>query len=117
MSYPPPIHTGDGPRLDATIRRADVPPELTYANGNAVGYLATGESTGGLFGLYRWEMGPGRSGPDPHFHRTISESFHVLSGVIQIFDGREWVDTRPGDFAHVPPGSSHGFRNASGEPA
>lgn len=32
-------------------------------------------------------------------------------------DGRKWIDTRLGDFVHVPEGGIHGFRNESGEPA
>jgi mannose-6-phosphate isomerase-like protein (cupin superfamily) len=103
--------------VSATYRSADHPPELTYPNGNTVDYLATGASTGGQFGLYRWTMGPRRSGPDPHFHRSISESFFVLSGTVRIYDGTRWIDTRPGDFVHVPAGGVHGFRNESGEPA
>jgi quercetin dioxygenase-like cupin family protein len=47
----------------------------------------------------------------------MTESFFVLAGTIRIFDGHEWIDTRPGDFIHVPIGGIHGFRNASGEPA
>jgi mannose-6-phosphate isomerase-like protein (cupin superfamily) len=62
-------------------------------------------------------MGPEPSGPDPHFHRSISESFYVLSGVVRIYDGDRWIDTRPGDFVHVPEGGIHAFRNESGEPA
>jgi mannose-6-phosphate isomerase-like protein (cupin superfamily) len=57
------------------------------------------------------------SGPDAHFHRTISESFYVLSGAVRLFDGDRWVDARPGDFLFVPPGGVHAFRNESGEPA
>jgi mannose-6-phosphate isomerase-like protein (cupin superfamily) len=62
-------------------------------------------------------MGPGRGGPDPHFHRSITESFYVLSGTIRLHDGSDWVDGRPGDFLFVPQGGVHGFRNESGEPA
>ncbi len=58
-----------------------------------------------------------RGGPDPHFHRSISESFYVLSGTISLFDGSSWVDGTPGDFLYVPQGGVHGFRNESGEPA
>ena len=36
---------------------------------------------------------------------------------MRIYDGRQWIDTRPGDFVHVPEGGIHGFRNESGEPA
>jgi mannose-6-phosphate isomerase-like protein (cupin superfamily) len=117
MSYPPPRYLGDTGELTATYRPAGADPDLTYPSGNTVHYLATGASTGGLFGLYRWEMGPGRSGPDPHFHRSISESFYILSGTVKIFDGTRWIDTEPGDFVHVPIGGVHAFRNESGAPA
>jgi mannose-6-phosphate isomerase-like protein (cupin superfamily) len=62
-------------------------------------------------------MGPHPSGPAPHFHRSITESFYVLSGAVRLFDGAHWVDARDGDFLFVPEGGVHGFRNESGEPA
>ena len=46
----------------------------------ACSYPATGASTNGQFGLYRWDMGPEASGPSTHCHRSISESLFVLSG-------------------------------------
>ena len=90
---------------------------MTYPGGTTVHYLATGASTDGQLGLYRWEMGPGPGGPDPHFHRSITESFYVLSGTIRLHDGNGWTDGRSGDFLYVPQGGVHGFRNESGEPA
>jgi mannose-6-phosphate isomerase-like protein (cupin superfamily) len=117
MSYPAPVYRGTSGLVSATYRSADQAPDLTYPNGNTVHYLGTGASTDGRFGLYRWEMGPAPSGPGPHFHRSISESFYILRGSIRIHDGRRWIDTRPGDFIHVPEGGIHGFRNESGEPA
>ncbi|GAA4604850.1 cupin domain-containing protein [Actinoallomurus liliacearum] len=117
MSYPPARYEGENGEISATYRPADHEPELTYSSGNTVHYLATGESTGGLFGLYRWVMGPKPSGPDKHFHRSISESFYILSGTVRIYNGERWIDTVPGDFVHVPAGGIHAFRNESGEPA
>ena len=117
MTYPDARYRAQDGEPSATYRPADHAADLVYANGNTVHYLATGAATGGLFGLYRWEMGPEPSGPGPHFHRTIAESFYVLAGTIRIYDGREWLDTGPGDFVHVPPGGVHGFRNESGAPA
>ncbi len=118
MSYPEPIYHGERGEATAKYRPASHGPDLVYpVTGNTVHYLATQESTGGLFGLYVWQMGPSPSGPGPHFHRTIAESFYIISGTIRIYDGHQWVDTRPGDFVHVPPGGIHGFRNESGEPA
>lgn len=117
MSYPGRRYLGEGGEPSATYRMADHEPELTYPSGNTAHYLATGASTNGLFGLYRWEMGPEPSGPNPHFHRSFSESFFILSGTVRIYDGTRWIDTRPGDFVHVPAGGIHGFRNESGEAA
>ena len=117
MTYPNPRYLGTGGEISATYRPADSTPELTYRGGNTVHYLATGASTNGEFGLYLWTMGPEPSGPDPHFHRSISESFYVLSGTIRLFDGERWIDATPGDFLFVPEGGIHAFRNESGAPA
>ena len=117
MSYPEPVYTGETGELSATFRRAEHKPELPYASGNAVSYLATGASTNGQFGLYRWDFGVAPSGPKPHFHRSISESFFILSGTVRLYDGREWVEAKAGDFTFVPEGGIHAFRNDSGEPA
>src|SRR3954452_4348872 len=116
MSYPDPRYLGDTGQVSATLRRAQQPAELTTSTGFCH-YLATGDRTDGDFGLYRWEMGPRPSGPGPHFHRTMTESFFVLGGTVRIYDGTQWVDTRAGDFVFVPVGGIHGFRNESGEDA
>ena len=113
-AYPPVRYTGEAGEVSATIRPADREPDLVYPNGVRCHYLATGETTDGLLGLYRWEFGPAVSGPDPHFHRTMAESFYILTGEVRIFDGRDWVTTRPGDYALVPPGGLHGFKNVEG---
>ena len=117
MSYPPPRYQGEGGEISATYRPDATAPDFSYANGTTVHYLATGASTNGQFGLYRWEMGPNPGGPDPHFHRSISESFYVLTGTVAIFNGTEWLDTEPGDWVHVPEGGVHAFKNNSGVPA
>jgi mannose-6-phosphate isomerase-like protein (cupin superfamily) len=117
MSYPPPVYLGDGGEVTARFRAVDTPPDLLRPGGGAASYLATGASTDGRFGLYRWDMGTQPGGAEPHFHRTISESFFVLSGAVQLYDGTQWLESGPGDFAYVPEGGVHGFRNQSGEPA
>ena len=116
MSYPAPVYLGQGGEVTARFRAVDTPPELPRPGG-AAHYLATGASTDGRFGLYRWDMGVEPGGAQPHFHRTISESFFVLSGAIELYDGTDWRASGPGDFAYVPEGGVHGFRNQSGEPA
>ena len=117
MTYPDPRYLGEGGETSATYRPAGQAPELKYASGTTVHYLATGVSTNGLFGLYRWEMSAEPGGPGPHFHRTLTESFYILSGTLKIYNGKEWIDTVAGDFVHVPEGGIPGYRNESGAPA
>jgi len=108
--YPPPTYDGEGGEVSAWLRRTDTAPDLTYPGGGSCEYLATGEQTQGRFGLYRWTFGEHETGPDPHFHRTISEHFYVLSGEVRLYDGRSWVTAVTGDYLYVPEGGVHGFR-------
>jgi mannose-6-phosphate isomerase-like protein (cupin superfamily) len=110
--YPPPTYHGEGGEASAWMRRSDTPPDLGRPDTGTCEYLATGDQTEGRFGLYRWTFGDAESGPDPHFHRTISEHFYVLSGEVRLYDGDEWVTARPGDYLYVPEGGIHGFRGA-----
>jgi mannose-6-phosphate isomerase-like protein (cupin superfamily) len=114
--YPPARYTEDGGQISARWRAPDTPADLVTGTGS-VDYLVTGAATNGDYGLYRWNMGPQASGPDAHFHRTMSEAFFVLFGTIRLFDGRRWKDGQAGDFLYVPEGGVHGFRNESGQPA
>jgi mannose-6-phosphate isomerase-like protein (cupin superfamily) len=66
--------------------------------------------------LYRVVMGPRAGGPATHFHRTISESFFILGGVLRFYDGDRWTEAGQNDFLHVPQGGLHSFRNDSDEP-
>ena len=117
MSYPEPKYHGETGEVSAVLRRHDSEPALTNPSGATVDYLATGAGTDGEFGLYRWNFGPEESGPGPHFHRTISESFFILSGTVRLYSGETWAEATPGDFLFVPEGGIHGFRNVPGEPA
>ena len=116
MSYPDPRYLDETGEVSAVLRRVEQDPELTVGTSKA-SYLATGKSTGGKFGLYRWDMVPGTPGAAAHFHRTMSESFFILSGTVGLFDGEKWKDATAGDFLYVPEGGLHGFRNASDQPA
>lgn len=88
LYYPEPVYEGEGGLTNATLRRAGSEPDLRHKSGGTVHYLATHESTGGQFGLYLWSMAAVQSGPEPHFHRSISESFYVLSGTVRLLDGK-----------------------------
>jgi mannose-6-phosphate isomerase-like protein (cupin superfamily) len=117
MSYPEARYLGDQGEISANYKAANRPPDLKIAERVNVHYLARGESTNGRFGLYLWEMGASAPGPIAHFHRTMSESFFILSGTVQLFNGERWIDATPGDYLYVPEGGIHGFRNNSGERA
>ena len=114
MSYPEPRYFGDGGEVSAVLRPGTQVPDVKYRSGGTAHYLATGDSTHGSFGLYRWEMSQVPGGADPHFHRTISESFYILSGTVRLYNGDRWMDATPGDFLYVPEGGIHGFRNEAG---
>ena len=86
MSYPPPRYHGDTGEISASFRRAEHLPELTYPSGGTVHYLATGGSTGGEFGLYRWDFAPTGGGPDPHFREPSSSQSLAALGL--------WADPR-----------------------
>ena len=92
LSYPEPRYDRAEGEVSAVLRPSGQEPELTYPSGVKVDYLATGMATGGDYGLYRWTFGPNESGPGPHFHKTISESFYVLRGQVRLHDGSGWVD-------------------------
>jgi mannose-6-phosphate isomerase-like protein (cupin superfamily) len=117
MSYPDARYLGDKGEINATFRPAAREPDLMIGAGTAVHYLTTGASTHGQFGLYWWEAKPHTPGPSTHFHRTMSESFFILSGMVRLFNGERWIDATAGDFLYVPEGGLHGFRNESDEPA
>ncbi|MGR7028124.1 cupin domain-containing protein [Geodermatophilus sp. URMC 62] len=90
---------------------------MADAGPNALRMVATGAVTAGRFGLVEYRLGPHAAGAAPHYHRTFSESFYVLSGEVTLYAGGRWQPHRPGDFALASEGGVHGFRNDSGEPA
>ena len=117
MSYPDPRYLGANGEISATFRPAETGPNLVSETGQRTHYLATHASTKGEFGLYRVDMAPRSPGPSTHFHRTISESFFILSGTVQLFNGERWVRAKEGDFLYVPTGGLHAFKNDSDDPA
>lgn len=76
-------------------------------------FIAPGSLTAGRFGLFRWDMAAKAGGAGAHFHRTFSESFFIMSGTVQLYDGKKWLDSKAGDLLFVPEGGIHGFRNDS----
>jgi len=90
---------------------------LAEAGSTALRMVATGSVTAGRFGLVEFRLAPHSPGAMPHYHRTFSESFYVLSGQLTLYAGDRWQPCRPGDFALASEGAVHGFRNDGDEPA
>ncbi|HEX5589523.1 MAG TPA: cupin domain-containing protein [Candidatus Limnocylindrales bacterium] len=108
MSY-----TGEDGEVSAVLVGTDDSARAVMRSGAVGRFIAPGSLTAGRFGLFRWEMPARSGGARPHFHRTFSESFYVLSGSVAFYDGRDWADGKAGDFLYIPEGGVHGFRNES----
>jgi mannose-6-phosphate isomerase-like protein (cupin superfamily) len=115
MSYPPALYEGTTGEKSAQVKASGAEPDLVYPSGVRVTYLASSTATEGQFGLYRWDFSREVTGPDAHFHKTMTESFFILAGTVRLFDGDAWIDGNAGDYLFVPPGGLHGFKNESGE--
>lgn len=70
------------------------------------------EDTGGELFETRWDLEavPG-DGPFTHTHPNATESFEVLSGVLEVQVEGEWTEVSAGEKHTVPPGTVHTFRN------
>jgi mannose-6-phosphate isomerase-like protein (cupin superfamily) len=110
----PVTHVGDG-ELAAVPLPAGAQRRLAVGTMRAT-VVAASDQTGGRYSLYRLDLAPAGGGAAPHFHRRFAESFQVLSGLVQLYDGRSWTDAGPGDHLFVPEGGVHGFRNERPEP-
>ena len=89
----------------------------TYEVGTATSlFKATRGATAGFFSLAEVTIQPGTSGPPPHSHRELLDSFYVLEGTLTVQVGDDEVDAPPGTYACVPPGIVHTFANRSAEP-
>ena len=68
-----------------------------------------------LIDMELW-VNPG-GGVTPHLHPVMEERFQLLSGPAEILSGRTWLRPAPGEWAVIPPGSRHAFRNRGDETA
>jgi quercetin dioxygenase-like cupin family protein len=81
-----------------------------WGPGNQMTFLITGKETGGAFFLAEMSVPPG-GGPPPHIHHREDESFHLLEGTLTIQVGGDTITAAPGDFAFLPRGIAHSFKN------
>ena len=115
-------------RIDATVRTNEVgslPGRVKYlpsgageaywGPGSLLTFIATGKETGGAFFLAEMSVPPG-AGPPLHIHSREDESFRLLEGALTIQVGGDTVTALPGDFAFLPRGIAHSFKNNGNVP-
>lgn len=83
-----------------------------------IGYslLISSEQTGGAYELMRFVV-PAGAGAPPHVHTREDEMFYVVEGELEVLYGDTGRRIKAGDYAHLPRGTQHGFRNASSSTA
>ncbi|GAB2982388.1 hypothetical protein GCM10027049_18730 [Mucilaginibacter puniceus] len=78
-------------------------------------FLKTAAETNGEYTLVEVELADG-GGVGLHYHKTYSEKFDCLEGVVQVGLGKKIYTLHPGDSATAEPNINHLFRNRSGAP-
>ena len=106
-------YTADFGAVNATFHPGAEAEQAVMGSGMIQRFVAPGSVTQGRFGLFELHLPAGGGRANPHFHRTFSESFYVMSGTIRLYDGGRWIDGSAGDFLYVPEGGVHGFGNDS----
>ncbi len=81
-----------------------------WGPGTTLTFVATGKDTGGAFFLAEMAVPPG-GGPPPHIHSREDESFRVLEGALTVSVGGNTLVASAGDFAYLPRGIKHSFKN------
>ncbi len=103
------------PRVPATVVRADEG-EVVSVGGLDHRFLLTGVATAGRLGVEVFALPAATTGARPHIHDAHDETFYVVSGEMTLTTEDGDTVLHPGDVAHAPRGSVHGFANDGTEP-
>lgn len=87
-----------------------------WGPGDQVTFIITGEESGGALFVAETLVPPG-GGPPPHIHHREEESFYLLEGTLSLTVGSQTIQASAGDFAHLPRGIMHTFKNTGDKPA
>jgi len=87
---------------------------INPAINDAATFLQTSEETKGAFTLIEIELGKS-DGPPLHFHRSFSEKFEVMDGVLHVQVGKERKKLKVGESVTVPAGTPHRFYNETND--
>lgn len=86
------------------------------AEGEYVGVVAGRSDTDGEYVISDGVMAPGGFVPD-HYHKYEDQTFHILSGEVDVKIGNKHFKAGPGDSIHCPRGVSHYMINNGSEEA
>ena len=100
---------------DPIARKGDMGRTLAVV-GDIYRFLATGEDTNGKYAMWEAIVPPG-SGPPHHVHSREEEGFFVLEGEITFHVGADRIVAKAGEFANIPIGTPHSFKNESNQSA
>lgn len=81
-----------------------------WGPGELMTFLITAKESGGALFMAEISVAPG-GGTPPHIHHREDESFHVLEGALTIQMGGDTITASAGDFAFLPRGIAHSFKN------
>lgn len=85
--------------------------------GVTVDVLATGDETGGSWGLVDYMAPANFRGPGAHYHKQLTETFYVISGRLMFDLSGKMQELTVGDLVIVPPKEVHAFSNPFDEGA
>jgi quercetin dioxygenase-like cupin family protein len=77
--------------------------------GSLMSLKASGEQTGGAFGLIEQVLPPGFA-PPLHIHHHEDEAFYLLEGEMSFTCGDQTIRAKPGSFIFFPRDIPHWFR-------
>lgn len=90
--------------------------EAAWFFGGPTRIRATGETSGGAFGLIEQGGEPGLGSPY-HMHHNEDEEFYIIEGQLRfVSEGQSWV-AGPGAFVFLPRDVPHGFEIVGDSPA
>jgi mannose-6-phosphate isomerase-like protein (cupin superfamily) len=95
--------------LQARVVASTAAPAYAFL-GNLVKVQISGEQTGGAYSLTE-HLAPAGFGPPPHIHHREDEGFYVIEGELTVWCADDTYLVRPGDFAFLPRGVVHTFKN------
>jgi len=83
---------------------------MFWGPGDSYTFLVTGVQSNGAYFVLEAVVPPG-GGPPPHIHRREHEAFYLLEGTLSLTVDGQTIRAARGDFAHIPKGTVHSFRN------